>query len=162
MHLRPTSDWPLLCDRLTTDPRPGRDRIELLVWLGKSFHEIKMSRVTCDRFTIVPNDIRGRRVIYDRPAKIATKGGSSFELGHSQVKLTSSTTVLTVKNGRGACRFQWRVSPNYCEYSGVTYDLLVSNIGGTYDLADQLPSDIIHDEKTSRALQISVRSHFLL
>ena len=26
-------------------------------------------------------------------------------------------------------------------YSGVTYDLLVSNFGGTYDLADQLPSN---------------------
>ena len=48
---------------------------------------------------------------------------------------------LTVKSDRGACRFQWRVSPSYCEYSGVTYDLLVSNIGGTYDLADQLPSN---------------------
>ena len=29
----------------------------------------------------------------------------------------------------------------YGEYSGATYDLLVSNIGGTYDLADQLPSN---------------------
>ena len=28
----------------------------------------------------------------------------------------------------------------YCEYPGVTYDPLVSNIGGKYDLADQLPS----------------------
>ena len=45
---------------------------------------------------------------------------------------------LTVKSGRGTCRFQWRVGPSYCKYSGVTYDLLVSNIGGTYDLADQL------------------------
>ena len=48
---------------------------------------------------------------------------------------------LTVKSDRGACRFRWRVSPSYCEYSWVTYDLLVSNIGGTYDLADQLPSN---------------------
>ena len=30
--------------------------------------------------------------------------------------------------------------PEWLEYSGVTYDLMVSNIGGTYDLADQLPS----------------------
>ena len=48
---------------------------------------------------------------------------------------------LTVKSVRGARRFQWRVGPNYCEYPGVTYDLLMSNIGGTYDLADQLPSN---------------------
>ena len=48
---------------------------------------------------------------------------------------------VTVKSGRGACRFQWRVGPCYCEYPGVTYDLLVSNIGGTCDLADQLPSN---------------------
>ena len=74
--------------------------------------------------------------------RLATKGVSSCELGHSQVKLTSSTTVLTVKSGRRACRFQWRVSPSYCEYSRVTYDLLVSNIGGTYDRADQLPSNL--------------------
>ena len=48
---------------------------------------------------------------------------------------------LMVKRGRGACQFQWRVGPSYCEYPGVTYNLLVSNIGGTYDLADQLPSN---------------------
>ena len=48
---------------------------------------------------------------------------------------------LMVESGRGACRFQWRVSPSYCECLGVTYDLLVSNIGGTYDLPDQLPSN---------------------
>ena len=72
---------------------------------------------------------------------LATKGGCNCELGHSQVKLTSSRTFLTVKSGRGACRFQWRVGPSYCEYSGVTYNLLVSNIGGTNDLAHQLPSN---------------------
>ena len=48
---------------------------------------------------------------------------------------------LTVESGRGACRFQWRVRLSYCEYSGITYDLLVSNIGGTCDLANQLPSN---------------------
>ena len=46
---------------------------------------------------------------------------------------------LTVKSGRGACRFQWWVGPSYCEYPGETHDHLMSNIGGTYDLADQLP-----------------------
>ena len=50
-------------------------------------------------------------------------------------------SFLTVKSGHWACRFQWRVGPSYCEYSGVTYDLLVNNIGGTYDLADQLPGN---------------------
>ena len=39
------------------------------------------------------------------------------------------------------CQFQRKVGPIHCEYSGVTYDLLLSNIGGTYDLADQLPSN---------------------
>ena len=48
---------------------------------------------------------------------------------------------LRVKSDHGACRFQWRLGPSYCEYPGVTYDLLVSNIGLTYDLADQLPSN---------------------
>ena len=46
---------------------------------------------------------------------------------------------LTVKSDRGACRFQWQVGPSNCEYPVVTYGFLVSNIGGTYDLADQLP-----------------------
>ena len=92
IHSRPTSR--LTCNALrsmATDPRPRLDRLELPVWLGKSVHEMKISRVTCDQFTIVPNDIRSHRVIYDRPA---TKGGSSCEFGHSQVKLTSSATVF--------------------------------------------------------------------
>ena len=33
-----------------------------------------------------------------------------------------------------------RIPTSYCKHSGVTYDLLVGNIGGTYDLAIQLPS----------------------
>ena len=85
----------------------------------------KNSRVTWDRFTIVPNDICGHR-------------------GHRVTRKWNwqvSRPFLTVKSDRGACRFQWRVSPRYCEHSGVTYDLLVSNIGGTYDLANQLPSN---------------------
>ena len=48
---------------------------------------------------------------------------------------------LRVKSGRGTWRFQWSIEPSYCKYSGVTYDLLVSNIRGTYGLADQLPSN---------------------
>ena len=130
----------MFCDRLAIDLWPGRDRLELPVSLGKSVHEIKNLRVTGDRFTTVPNDIRGNWVNYDLQ-RLATKGGSSCKLGHLQVKLTSSTTVLTVKSNCGACQFQWRVGPSYCKYAGVTYDLLVSNIGGTCDLADQLPSN---------------------
>ena len=49
-------------------------------------------------------------------------------------------SFLTVKSDHGTCRFQWRAGPSYCEYPGVTNDLLMSNIGGTYDLADQLSS----------------------
>ena len=45
------------------------------------------------------------------------------------------------KISRGACWFQCQVGLIHCEYSGITSDLLVSNIGGTYDLADQLPSN---------------------
>ena len=38
IHLRPTSDWPVMfCDRLATDLRPGPDRFELPVWLGKVY-----------------------------------------------------------------------------------------------------------------------------
>ena len=48
---------------------------------------------------------------------------------------------LTVKSDRGACRLQWPVGFSYCEYPGVTYDLLLSSIVGTYHLAEQLPSN---------------------
>ena len=212
----------MLCDRLATNPRTGPDRLQLPVWLGKSLHEIKISRVSCDRFTIVPHDIRGHRVIYDlrRPAtkedpaaswvtrkwnrqgprpffdgqpieaetngrhyaddificiflneniwipikislKFVPKGPINNIPALVQIKawrrpgdkplsepmMVSLPTHICVarpqwvKSDQGACRFQWRVTPSYCEYSGVTYDLLVSNIGGTYDLADQLPSN---------------------
>ena len=128
----------MLCDRLAINPRPGRDRLELPVWIGKSLHEIKISRVTCDRFTIVPNDIRGHRVIYDRPAKTCDQRRTQLRVGSLASEIYKfHDRFLTVKSDRGACRFQ----SSYCEYSGVTYDLLVSNIGGTYDLADQLPSN---------------------
>ena len=67
IHLRPTSDWPMmLCNRLASNLRPRRDRIELHVWLGRSLHEIKLSRVTCDWLM---TDIRGYRVNYDQPTK---------------------------------------------------------------------------------------------
>ena len=50
-------------------------------------------------------------------------------------------SFLTVKSGHGACWFQWRVGPSYCKYCGLSYDLLVSNIRGTYDIVDQLLSN---------------------
>ena len=128
----------MFCDWLATKLRLGPDRLELPVWLGKILHEVKNSRVTCDLFTTVPDDIRRHRANCDQ---LAPEGGSSCKLSHWQVKLTVPRLFLKVKSGRGACRFQWRVGPSYCEceYSGATYDLLVSNIGGTYYLADQLP-----------------------
>ena len=71
----------MLCDRLSADPWPRRDRLELPVWLGKSLHQIKISRVTCDRFTTVPNDIRGHRVIYYQPAKTCDKRRIQLRVG---------------------------------------------------------------------------------
>ena len=84
----------------------------------------KNFKVTCDRFTVVPTckDLRPKE---DPAASLVTRKWNR------QIPRPFST----VKNGRGACQFQWRVGPSYCEYSGVTNDL-VSNIGGTYDLAE--------------------------
>ena len=83
----------MLCDRLAADPRPGRDRLELPVWLGKSLHDIKFQEW-------LATDLRPCRMTYEATEwfttnlrRLATKGGSSCELGHSQMKLTSSTTV---------------------------------------------------------------------
>ena len=133
----------MLCDRLVTDPRPA--------W-------VRPPRVTCltrQKFAwdkIFKSDLRP---IYDR-AEWHTRPSSDLrptceDLWPKEDPTASCVTrkwnwqvlrpFLTVKSGRGPCRFQWRVSPSYCEYSGVIYDLLVSNIGGTYDLTDQLPSD---------------------
>ena len=115
-------------------------------------------RVTClarQKFawdTIVKSDLRP---IYDR-AESHTRPPSDLRPTYEDLRPKDDPAAswvtrkwnwqvprpfLTVKSNRGACRFQWRVSPSYWEYSGVTYDLLVSNIGGTYDLADQLPSN---------------------
>ena len=137
-ELRPTSDWPVMfCDWLTTDLRPGPDRLELLVWLGKSLHEIKKIQ---EWFA---TDLRPCRMTYEAIERITTDLRPNEDPAASWVTRKWNWQVpwpfLMVKRGRGACRFQWRVGPSYCEYSGVTYDLLVSNIGGTYDLADQLP-----------------------
>ena len=123
--LRPISN------RSTTWGRPPR---VTCVTRQKFAWDKENSRVTCDRFTTVPKDIRGHQMDYYPPART-----SSYELGHSQLKLKVPRPFLMVKSDRGACRFQWRVGPSYSEYSRVTYDLLVSNIVGTYDIADQLP-----------------------
>ena len=141
IQLRLTSDWSvILCEWLATDPRPGCYRLELPVWLGKSLPEIKISRVTCEWFTIVPNVIRCHLLIYDQHTKTCDQRRIKLRVGSLASEIVPRP-FLTVKSGRGACRFQWRVSPSYCEYSGVTYDLLVSNTGGTYDHADKLPSN---------------------
>ena len=49
--------------------------------------------------------------------------------------------------------------PAYCKYSGVTYDFMVSNTGGTYDLADQIPSnhEICHFLVVSKSLALQWR-----
>ena len=79
---------------------------------------------------------------YDQPAKTCDQGRIQLRVGSlASVIDKFHDRFFTVKSGRGACRFQWRVGPSYCEYPGVTYDLLLSNIGGTYDLADQLSSN---------------------
>ena len=128
----------MLCDRLATDPRPGRDRLELPVWLGKSLHEIEDLRPIYDRgewHTRPPSDLRP--TCEDLRLKEDPVGSWVTRKWNWQVP----RPFVTVKSGSGACPFHWRVSPSYCEYSGVTYDLLVSYIGGTYDLVDQLPSN---------------------
>ena len=132
----------MLCDRLATDLGPGCDRLELPVSLGTSLHEIKISRVTCDRLTTMPNDIWGSRVNHDQPAKTFDQRRIQLRVGSLASEIDKfHDRFLTVKSDRGACQFQWRVGQSYCEYPGVTYDLLVINIGGTYNLADQLPSN---------------------
>ena len=109
------------------------------LWLGKRLHEIKIS-----------SDLRP---IYDR-TEWHTRPSSGLQPSRKDLRAeedpaTSCVTrkwnwhvlrpFLAVKSGHGTYQFQWRVGPSYCEYSGVTYNLLVSNIGWTYDLADQLP-----------------------
>ena len=101
----------MTCDALQPiSDRPSSDGRELPVWLGKSLHEIKISRVTCDQFTTVANEIRGHRVNYDQPAN---KGGlgASGSLASEIVKFHDR--IVTVKSGHGACRFPWRVGPKF-------------------------------------------------
>ena len=132
----------MLSDRLATDLRPGRDRLQLLVSSGTRLREIKISRVTCNRLTTLLNDIRGSRLNHDQPAKTCDQRRIQLRVGSLASEIDKfHGRFFTVKSDRGACRFHWRVGPSYCENPGVTYDLLVGNIGGTYDLADQLPSN---------------------
>ena len=112
----------MLCDRLATDLRPGRDRLELPVSLGTSLHEIKF-QVTYDRLTTMPNDIRGSRVNHDQPAKTCDQRRIQLWVGS-----------LASEIDKFHDRF-WRLKaimkPVDCKYQGVTYDF-----------ADQLPSNI--------------------
>ena len=82
IHLRSTSDSHVMpCDRIATDLRPGRDRLEWPVLLGKDLHEIKISSVTCDRFTTVMNHIRGNRVNHDQPTKTCDQRRIQLRVG---------------------------------------------------------------------------------
>ena len=93
IHLWPTSNWPvMLWDQLATDLWPVRDRLLLPAWLGKSLHELDI----CNWFTTMPNDIRGHWVNYDQPSRLLTKGGSSCELAHLQVKFHDCFSWLKV------------------------------------------------------------------
>ena len=108
IHLRPTSDWPvMLCDQLATNLPHGRDRLELPVSLGKSLHELKMSRVTYDRFTTVPNEIRGHRVNCDQSAMTCDQRRiqlrvESLEKWYWHIP----RPFVTAESDRRACPFQ--------------------------------------------------------
>ena len=116
IHLWPNSDWPvMLCDQLATDLWPGRDRLELPVWLGKYLHEIKISRVICDRFTMVLNDIWGHRVNYDH---LWPKEDPAASWVTSKWNQQIPQPFLTVKSSCGDYWFQWPEGPSYCEYLG--------------------------------------------
>ena len=133
----------MLCDRLLTNLWPGHNRPELPVWLGKSLHEIKFSWVNYDWFMTVPNDIRGHQVNRYQPAKTCDQRRIQLRVGSLTSEIDKfQDRFLTVKSDRGTCRFQWQEGLSYCEYSEVTYDLLVSYIGGTYDLADWLTTSL--------------------
>ena len=118
----------MLCDHLSTDPWPGLDHLELPVWLSKSVHEIKISRVTCEWFTIVLNDMQSHGVIYDWLAKTCDQRRIQLRVG----SLTSEIDKFHDSF------WQLKVVVELVDFNN---DLLVSNIGGTYDLADQLPSN---------------------
>ena len=123
----------MLSDRLATDLRPGRNRLEIHVWLGKSLPEKTFK-----------SDLRP---IYDhadwhmRP--LSELRSTCKDLWPKEDQAVSWVTCKwnrqvpqpfsMVKSSCGACRFLWRLGQSYREYSGVTYDLLVNNIGGTYE-----------------------------
>ena len=140
----PATDLRLTCDAL----RPISDRPT--TWARLHW----ITCVTQQKFAwdkIFKSDLRPNydrvewhthRVNYDQPAKTCDQRGIQLRVGSLASEINKfHDRFLTVKSGCGACRFQWRVGPSYCEYSWVTYDLLVSHIGGPYDLADQLPSN---------------------
>ena len=68
-----------------------------------------------------------------RPAckELTTKRGFSCELITRARNWQVPRPFLKVTYSHGTCVFQWWVPLSYCEYSGVTYDLLMSNIGRT-------------------------------
>ena len=87
------------------------------------------------------------RMTYEAPQCITTNLQGTYDrkkiqprVGLRRSKSTSYMIVIDGWNGHRSSRFK-SSTPSYCEYFGVTYDLLVSNIRGTYDLADQLLSN---------------------
>ena len=112
------------------------------MWFGKCFHMRNLSKVTYDKLMTVQNDIGGFQMNYDQFARTLWSKedlAGSWSLRNKINKFPNC--FFMVRNNRGTWRFQCWVPPSYWEYSRVTYDLLVSNIGGTTDLADQLPSN---------------------
>ena len=133
-----TSDWPvILCDRLATWARPPRVTCltrQKFAWDENFKSDLRPIYDRAEWHTRPPSDLRP--TCEDLRPKEDPAASWVTRKWNGQV----SRPFLTVKRGRGVCRLQWRVSPSHCEYSGVTYDLLVCSIRGTYDLADQLPS----------------------
>ena len=126
--LRPISDRPTTWARITFVTRQMFAWKKNQEWLAT---DLRPCRTT-----------RGNRVNYDQPTKTCDQGRIQLRVGSLASEIDKfHGRFWRLKNNRRACRFQWRVGPSYCEYPGITYDLLVSNIGGTYDRADQLPGN---------------------
>ena len=108
----------MLCDRLATDPRPGPDRFKLPVWLGKSLRD--------KNFKSVLRSIYDRAAWHRRPPSelrptcedLRPKEDPAASWVTRKWNRQGPRPFLTVNRDRGACRFQWLVSPSYCEYSG--------------------------------------------
>ena len=125
----------LISDRPTTWPRVTCVTRQKFTW-DKNLKSDLQQIYDCDEWhTRQPSELR------PTCKDLQSKEDPAVSWVTCKWNLQVTWPFLTVKSGRGACRFRWRAGPSYCEYPRVTYDLLVSNIGGTYDLADQLPTN---------------------